>query len=173
MKNKHIGENIRMYRVRKDLTQRELGDKIGKTWEMISRYETGKSSPMNQLTKLADVLDIHPTDLLRDNQQEVIYSSNRIPLFTSIPENGDFVKGKTYTFYPAPDWVKDIDMDVFAVDMSIVDGSHGCIFVSTKADIKSGDKVLTYTDGNLEIVVHRGNTIGLVGKVLAQEVRFV
>ena len=57
--------------------------------------------------------------------------------------------------------------------MSIVDGSHGCIFVSTKADIKSGDKVLTYTDGNLEIVVHRGNTIGLVGKVLAQEVRFV
>jgi len=155
MKNKHIGENIRMYRVRKDLTQRELGDKIGKTWEMISRYETGKSSPMNQLTKLADVLDIHPTDLLRDNQQEVIYSSNRIPLFTSIPENGD------------------IDMDVFAVDMSIVDGSNGCIFVSTKADIKSGDKVLTYTDGNLEIVVHRGNSIGLVGKVLAQEVRFV
>ena len=39
MNNKYIGENIKIYRERKKLTQRELGDKIGKTWEMISRYE--------------------------------------------------------------------------------------------------------------------------------------
>jgi transcriptional regulator with XRE-family HTH domain len=173
MNNKYVGENIRTFRIRKKLTQRELGDKIGKTWEMISRYETGKSSPMNQLNKLADVLDIDATDLLRDNGSQDVYSSNRIPFFNTIPEDGIFDRAKTYVFYPAPDWIKEMDRSVFAVEMKIVDGSNGCIFVSPEAEIKRGDKVLIINNGNLEIEVFQRESVNLIGKVLAQEVRFV
>ena len=39
MKNNYIGENIRTYRARANLTQQQLADKVGVSWEMISRYE--------------------------------------------------------------------------------------------------------------------------------------
>lgn len=173
MNNKYVGENIRTFRIRRKLTQRELGDKIGKTWEMISRYETGKSSPMNQLSKLADVLDVDTTDLLRDSDSKDLYSSNRVPFFTTVPEDGVFDREKTYVFYPAPDWIKEMGRSVFAVEMKIIDGSNGCIFISPEAEVKIGDKVLIYNNGNLEIEVFQRDSVDVVGKVLAQEIRFV
>ena len=65
----YIGENIKIYRKRKKLTQQELGERIGKTWEMISRYERGISSPLNQLQNIADTLEIDPISLMRDHSE--------------------------------------------------------------------------------------------------------
>lgn len=174
MKNNYIGENIKIYRERRNYTQRELGDKIGKTWEMISRYERGESSALKQLDKLADALNVDPRDLLKDSSSQVDnYSTNKIPFFTSIPTDLDFSKNKSYIFYPAPDWILQIDIDAFAVDMSIVDGSNGVLFVSPKSKYEIGDTVLVNDNGNLEVVKHRRGDKDVVGKVLAQEVRFV
>ena len=174
MNNKYIGENIKIYRERKKLTQRELGDKIGKTWEMSSRYERGESSPLKQLNNLADALNIDPRDLLRDSSSQVDnYSTNKIPYFTSIPDNNDFLKTKSYLFYPVPDWVLQIDINTFAVDMNIVDGSNGVVYISPNSRYEIGDTVLINDNGNLEIVKYRRNSRDIIGKVLAQEVRFV
>ena len=174
MKNNYIGENIKIYRERKNYTQRELADKIGRTWEMISRYERGESSPLKQLDTLADALNVDPRDLLKDSSSQVDnYSTNKIPLFTSIPTNLDFSKSKSYIFYPAPDWILQTDIDAFAVDMNIVDGSNGVLFVSPKSKYEIGDTVLVNDNENLEVIKHRRGDKDVVGKVLAQEVRFV
>lgn len=174
MNSKYIGENIKIYRERKKLTQRELGDRIGKTWEMISRYERGESSPLKQLNTLADALNVDPRDLLKDSTSQIDnYSTNKIPLFTSMPEDGNFRKGKAYIFYPTPDWILQIDIDAFAVDMEIIDGSNGVVFISPSSECSIGDTVLVNDNGNLEIVKYRKNSESIIGKVLAKEVRFV
>ncbi len=174
MNSKYIGENIKIYRERKKLTQRELGDRIGKTWEMISRYERGESSPLKQLNTLADALNVDPRDLLKDSTSQIDnYSTNKIPLFTSMPEDGNFRKGKAYIFYPTPDWILQIDIDAFAVDMEIIDGSNGVVFISPSSECSIGDTVLVNDNGNLEIVKYRKNSESIIGKVLAKEVRFL
>ena len=60
---KQIGQRIRYYRVLKGLTQQELADRIGVTWEMVSRYENGRTNPMRQLVLIAEALGI-PSKLL-------------------------------------------------------------------------------------------------------------
>ena len=127
------------------------------------------------LTKLAKLgkwfLD---TREVRDSSSQVDnYSTNKIPYFTSIPDDLDFRKSKSYIFYPAPDWILQIDINAFVIDMSIVDGSNGVIFLSKDCKCEAGDSVLINDNGNLEIVKYRKEDKNIVGKVLAQEVRFV
>ena len=38
-----IGENIRKYRKQADLTQEELADKLGVSYQSVSRWENGVS----------------------------------------------------------------------------------------------------------------------------------
>jgi len=56
--------NLKIARIRKGLTQKELGELIGGALVDISRYETGKSKPpIDKLCKMADVLNV-TTDFL-------------------------------------------------------------------------------------------------------------
>ena len=56
MNDKRIGLQIKKARAEAQLTQADLGKKIGVTWEMVSRYENGKSSPRKNLDIIAEVL---------------------------------------------------------------------------------------------------------------------
>ena len=56
MNDKIIGIQIKKARAEAQLSQTELGKKIGVTWEMISRYENGKSSPRKNLEKISKAL---------------------------------------------------------------------------------------------------------------------
>jgi transcriptional regulator with XRE-family HTH domain len=57
--SKYVGNKIREFRKKKNLTQKELGDKIGMKHNTISGYENGSSSPeQDTLFKLAHVLDV-------------------------------------------------------------------------------------------------------------------
>ena len=180
MNKNYVGENIRIYRERKNITQRELGDKIGKTWEMVSRYERGVSSPLNQIDTLADALDVDVKDLFKDPTEKNItrYDFNRIPFFTSLPENFDFKKTKSYVYYPAPDWILHIDMQSFVLvtDFVIIQTEKivdGKLFVSPNSKVFQGDVVLK-RDGEKLVVKELGlrEDDGIIGKVLAQEVPF-
>jgi len=53
-----IGRTIREQRQKKRLSQSELAKKVGVTWEMISRYERGRSSSLQKILLLADALDL-------------------------------------------------------------------------------------------------------------------
>lgn len=172
MNNNYIGENIKIYRERQNLTQQQLADKIGKTWEMISRYERGVSSPMNQLDSLAKALNTTPSELLNDiTEKSIKLNFNKVPLFTNISKS--FEKEETYLYYNTPDWILSLDPNTFAIDMKIVDGTNGVVFISPNSEININDMVLVKEGNHLKIIMLKSfNNIDIVGKVLAQEVRY-
>ena len=174
MNNNYIGENIKIYRERQNLTQQQLADKIGKTWEMISRYERGVSSPLNQLESLAKALNTTPSDLLNDiTDGSIKMNFSRVPLFITVPSNFVFNKSNTFLFYNAPDWVLSVDPEAFALDMVVIDGSKGIMYVSPNSEINLNDMVLIREDNGLKIEsVKTFKGINILGKLLAQEMRY-
>ncbi len=57
---------IRQLRERKGLTQSQLGDMVGKSYQLIQRWENGKGKPTtSQLSIVADALDISVLELLK------------------------------------------------------------------------------------------------------------
>lgn len=65
MNNKNIGEFIKTQRLLKELTQKQLADKIGVTDKAISRWETGRGLPdVSLLISLSEVLDVSVNELL-------------------------------------------------------------------------------------------------------------
>jgi len=175
MNNNYIGENIKIYRERQNLTQQQLADKIGKTWEMISRYERGVSSPLNQLESLARALNTNPSDLLNDiTDGNIRMNFSRVPLFTDIPRDFVFSKSNTYVYYNAPDWILSIDPKAFALDMGVIDGSKGIVYISPNTEVHLNDVVLIKGEENhLKIEsIKTFKGIDILGKVLAQEIRY-
>jgi len=170
-----IGGNIRKYRKRLDLTQEELADKIGVTWEMISRYERGESSPMNKLKKISEALSVPIIDLIDDG----LSHNCKVPLFIKIPKNLVFDKKSTTLFYSCPQWLIKRDPAVFAVISDIVKGNnlisseHGYIFISPNSEIETSDLVLVNDSRKLSIERSKQNGNSPIGRIMMQEILFV
>ncbi|MCE3282448.1 MAG: Helix-turn-helix domain [Chitinophagaceae bacterium] len=63
-----IGENIRRHRAFRNKKQDSLAREIGKTRQMLSRYENGKSAiPLAMLDLIAEKLGIPVTQLFETN----------------------------------------------------------------------------------------------------------
>lgn len=57
--SKYVGNRIREFRKKKNLTQKELGDKIGVKHNTVSMYESGSISPeQDMLFALSEALDV-------------------------------------------------------------------------------------------------------------------
>jgi transcriptional regulator with XRE-family HTH domain len=68
-----IGENIRRYREKKNLTQAALADALGATQGYISDLESGKRTPrVRRIAKIAEVLKIPPSYLMRPQRLAAI-----------------------------------------------------------------------------------------------------
>lgn len=68
--SKYVGKKIREYRKKNNMTQKELGDKIGVKNNTISAYERGAISPeQDMLFELCKVFNISVNDLFppKDN----------------------------------------------------------------------------------------------------------
>ncbi len=93
MQFKDIGRRIREIRRIKGMTQKELAKKLGVSWEMISRYENGKSNPLGRIFSIARALGVDPTALLQDSYSARQISDSAlskglsapIPLITELP----------------------------------------------------------------------------------------
>ena len=61
-----VGENIRQARTQKNITQKELGEKLGGIpQQQIGRWENGKSTPkLDTIKKIATALEVSMTDLI-------------------------------------------------------------------------------------------------------------
>lgn len=60
-----VGENIKKYRKIKRLTQKELGEKIGRTQRTIQAYEKGEvTPPLTIIENLANILGVEESDLI-------------------------------------------------------------------------------------------------------------
>ena len=60
--------NLKLARIKKRLTQKQLGDLVGVSSSTINRIETGRQViKVDMLNKLANVLDISVNELLENN----------------------------------------------------------------------------------------------------------
>jgi transcriptional regulator with XRE-family HTH domain len=61
----YIGDRLKTLRIRRALTQQELAEKAGISKTALNRIELNKAEPhMSTLRKLANTLDVDPTELL-------------------------------------------------------------------------------------------------------------
>lgn len=67
-----MADNIKQMRIKKGLTQEELGEKLGLQKSAIAKYENGKVNNIKRSTiaKMADIFDVDPVWLmdLSDNK---------------------------------------------------------------------------------------------------------
>jgi transcriptional regulator with XRE-family HTH domain len=63
----YIGDRLKNLRIRRALTQQELADRAGVSSNALNRIELNKAEPhMSTLRKLANALDVDPTELVGD-----------------------------------------------------------------------------------------------------------
>ena len=61
----YIGDKLKNLRIRRALTQQELADRAGVSSNALNRIELNKAEPhMSTLRKLAQALDVDPTELV-------------------------------------------------------------------------------------------------------------
>lgn len=75
-----LGKNLKYYRLKNNMTMKELAEKIGVTNMAISNYESGKRTPdMQILNKLAEVLNIKIMDFMsvRDENLKFVHREFR------------------------------------------------------------------------------------------------
>lgn len=61
----NIGQRIKQARTKNGLTQKQLGEILGSTQQMMAQYESGKHIPkIDTLNRIADALNISISDLM-------------------------------------------------------------------------------------------------------------
>lgn len=74
-----IGENIRNYRKKNDLTQEVLADRLGVTYQSVSRWEKGSTYPdLELLPAISEILGITVDELFGMPCQFVIVFTRAI-----------------------------------------------------------------------------------------------
>ncbi len=180
MNRNYIGENIRIYRERSKLTQQELADKVGVSWEMVSRYERSASSPLKKLEKLAEALQVSKSQLLEEHIPEGTGAIEyRVPLFTNIPSPARFQPSQTNYYYSCPEWISKQYSDVIAIDSKLTHTNipnfllNGILFVSKEGKPKHGDLFISKGYDSLELKRYGGeSTENILGKLVGQELRY-
>lgn len=77
MNSIEIGQNIKKARKKRNLTQKELADRIGKTESSIRKYEKGLVQiPIDVLEQIALVLEVSPFDLMGSAYWDEKYNKN-------------------------------------------------------------------------------------------------
>ena len=67
MKNNFVN-NLKFLRLQKNITQEELGKRLGKDYSTIGKWENGTRSPiMEDVIKIAEYFNVSLTDLITNN----------------------------------------------------------------------------------------------------------
>lgn len=75
---------IKEARKRKHMTQKELADKIGVNFSVVSRYENGTIiPPANRLQRISDILEVS-VDFLLGKEDDVLFEGQRRVFFDSL-----------------------------------------------------------------------------------------
>lgn len=86
-----IHDNIKALREHADLSQEELGKRIGKTRSAISQYEAGKIVPrMGVIEDLASVFGVKKSEIIGDTSVGNLYSDSA---FVDVPLLGSIAAG--------------------------------------------------------------------------------
>ncbi len=179
----YIGKNIRYYRKKRGLTQQVLADKIGVSWEMISRYERGKSLPLKRISKLAEALDVNPAQLVGKRMgvdADLIESPDIrfVPLFIKLPEKQNFTKENTPFRYLLPQKLSSSTEKIIAFDVSsslqiktVRISKRSIVFVMLDVEVQEDSLIVYILDGTLFVDTNSNlsDDIEIVGKIVCQE----
>ncbi len=115
-----VGEKIRTIRKEKGLTQKELGDRLGKiSQQQIGQWETGKANPKKEtLQKIAKALEVDITVLM-----DISPLSNTEPYITFGSETKGKVPGEIIIDITAENYEKYKKIFLLAFD-TIIDEIH-------------------------------------------------
>ncbi len=179
MEQNYIGENIRIYRERANLTQQQLADKVGVSWEMVSRYERSINSPFKKINRISNALNISKS-LLMEKHVPNTYSNieHRVPLFIQLPMSHKLNSDNTNYYYICPEWILKRDRECIAIDSSLIeceyDGikKNGITYLSIQSKLEKDDLVLIRSNQGLSTKKYTNQIINVMGKVLAQEIRY-
>ena len=182
MDSKSIGLQIKYHRQAAGLTQKELAEKIGTSWEMVSRYETGKSSSLRKLSEISDALNVSPSSLLSSHLEDssAPYQRNAIPLLTESFTNLDEAISSAKVFYVAPDWITLTCTRPIAIDAGILKietakiKPNGIVYVTKEKPSQASDLVVTHDSDSVYVSTNNLTTSSrkFVGTVVAWEQRF-
>lgn len=86
MDDKKIGIQLKKARSEAGFSQEEVAQKIGLTWEMISRYENGRSSALKHLRKFSDIYNKPLNFFIEDNKFQKRESFNLDSLVARLRE---------------------------------------------------------------------------------------
>jgi transcriptional regulator with XRE-family HTH domain len=65
----HVGKNIRIFRLAKGLTQSDLGDALGVTFQQVQKYENGVNRVgSSRLARISNVLDVPVNRFFEDGR---------------------------------------------------------------------------------------------------------
>lgn len=98
--NKYIGERIKKNRIKKNVTQQELGEYLNVSTQAISRYELGSRKTDNDiLFKLAEyfnvsINDFFPPTKIENNSFDAFYNLNKYLLTDDDKEHIIFMINK-------------------------------------------------------------------------------
>ncbi len=68
-------KNLKYYRLKKNMSMKELADAVGVTSMAISNYESGKRQPeIETITKMAEVLGIKVVDFLTSRNKRLVFN---------------------------------------------------------------------------------------------------
>lgn len=183
-----IGMNIKKLRMEKGLTQLDLAKKLGITWEMISRYETGKTEvSLDKIRQIADHLGVQAADIVSDTRSVAVSGArtqsqhiNLIPYLRIPFENFEQVVDGTKDYYVAPDWIIQKYKNPVAVDSDLVESKtalirgNGILYVVSERPM-TPDQIVLIVRGRL-IVIDRSllrKASDAIGWVVAFERRYV
>jgi transcriptional regulator with XRE-family HTH domain len=181
---KAIGAKIKYLRQTQDLTQKELGEKIGTSWEMISRYETGKSSPLARIDRIAESLNTTIAKILTDNiiSEEIeSYSPNFIPFIDKKFTDINLALKETKKYYTAPNWIIQKYLQPFCIDTNILKlqttqiTKSGVLFAVQEKPLSKKDVVIVLNAKKLLTATTRQNSKTnqkMLATVIAWEKRF-
>jgi transcriptional regulator with XRE-family HTH domain len=179
MEYSYIAENIKRYRERANMTQQQLADKVGVSWEMISRYEREESLPYKKLDEISKALNVPKSQLLEKHVPDKYSSMDyKIPLFLHIPLSNKFTSSQTNYYYVCPEWILKRDKECIAIDTSLIDSNeenfkmNGVIYVSKQIKPQRNDWVVVRENRRLIVKMYDENSKNILGKILAQEVRY-
>jgi transcriptional regulator with XRE-family HTH domain len=85
--DKALGIQLKKARLESGLSQEEVAAQLGVTWEMVSRYENGRSSPLKHIRKFAEIYS-KPVTYFVANEAEQAESFDLNQLVRKLREEG-------------------------------------------------------------------------------------
>lgn len=83
-----FAKNLKYYRLRKQMSKKELADKVGVTPMAITNYENGDRRPnMEILQALANALDVRVSDFLFTRDEHLVFSHGEFRKSLSLPSS--------------------------------------------------------------------------------------